>query len=599
MPFWKITSDTKIGSFGHRMAGGKGHALLSQVVSGVFQMLRISASLWEGGYWWSLHSVPNVTSFESEHGVETERQAYNDRMFARVRKEKRAVLGEHAGHHDWFVPVEIAHEVAAILVVGPFALERPTSLVVVDRWKRLTGRRADLADPELALYLDRTLSTLVLEGDAASKLERLLRCLAGLLAEKGRADELANRADALRVALEPIRRVEQTWEVVQAMVDERSPRTWSSVHNADALRMLGLPRIADHIAVGLDASRLRTSDSVDDVLRRDAFHRRALQLARSVGGATTGRVEDRGIIVLSAGSGSSESKRQKSVDLVERLRVIARREFDRVLHFGVSAAPGSLTLNRSYQAALDAAESALVEGAKLVVADPQGRGPVPPLRALRRDIARAMGERPDGLLVRFDSYLDAVLAHTGDRIETARAHLDAGFERVGEALIQSGSLEERGFDRMCEALERAAAGARSVRDLLSAYRRSAVDLSDAVERPVASRQDRSLRGALDYIHQHYTERLHFQKVARASGFAPKYFSRLFKERQKKTYEHYVLGLRIERGKHLLSSTDFDVARVAKLSGFSTPQYFCAMFRREVGKSPLQFRKLRVYPTWRP
>ena len=218
---------------------------------------------------------------------------------------------------------------------------------------------------------------------------------------------------------------------------------------------------------------------------------------------------------------------------------------------------------------------------------------------MRREITRAMGERPDVLLARFDRYLAAVLAQSGDRIETARAHLDAGFERMGEALVQTGSLEERGFDRLSDALDRAAAGARSVRDLLSAYRQSAVDLSDAVERPVQSRQDRSLRGALDYIHQHYTERLHFQKVARVSGFAPRYFSRLFKERQERTYEHYVLGLRIERGKHLLSSTNFDVARVAKLSGFSSPQYFCYLFRREVGKSPLQFRRLRVYPSWRP
>jgi AraC-like DNA-binding protein len=599
MRIWKITSDSKIGSYGHRIADGKGHALLAQVVGGIFHVLRVSASLWEDGYWWSLHSVPNVTSFESEHGVETERQAYNERMFATVRQEKRPVRGEHAGYHDWFVPVEIAQQAAAILVVGPFALERATGAAIFDRWKNLTGRRGDLADPEFALYLNRTVSTLVLEGDAASKLERLLRCLASLLAEKGRADELANRADALRVGLESIRRVDRTWEAVQAMVDERSPRTWASAHNADALGTLGLPRIADHIAVGLGASRAGSSDSVDAVLRSDAFQRKAVQLARSVGGAMTGRLEDRGIILLSTGSGSSESKRQKSLGLLERLRVLARREFDIVLHFGVSDAPGAVPLNRSYQGALSAAESALVQGAKVMMAEPEGQRSVRPLRSMRREITRAMGERPDVLLARFDRYLEAVLAQSGDRIETARAHLDAGFERMGEALVQAGSLEERGFDRLSDALERAAVGARSVRDLLSAYRQSAIDLSDAVERPVQSRQDRSLRGALDYIHQHYTERLYFQKVARVSGFAPKYFSRLFKERQKRTYEHYVLGLRIERGKHLLSSTNFDVARVAKLSGFSSSQYFCYMFRREVGKSPLQFRRLRVYPSWRP
>ena len=183
MRIWKITSDTKIGSYGHRMADGKGHALLAQVVGGIFHVLRVSASLWEAGYWWSLHSVPNVTSFESEHGVETERQAYNERCSQQsAKKSVRCAASTPATTTGSFR----SRSPASRSDPGgrAFRAGASTSADVFDRWKNLTSRRGDLADPEFALYLNRTLSTLVLEGDAASKLERLLRCLAGLLAER-------------------------------------------------------------------------------------------------------------------------------------------------------------------------------------------------------------------------------------------------------------------------------------------------------------------------------------------------------------------------------------------------------------------------------
>ena len=211
-----------------------------------------------------------------------------------------------------------------------------------------------------------------------------------------------------------------------------------------------------------------------------------------------------------------------------------------------------------------------------------------------------MGERPDVLLARFDRYLEAVLAQSGGRIETARAHLDAGFERMGEALVQAGSLEERGLDRTVRC-------ARSRRSGRTQRARLVVCVSAERGRPVRRGTSGPFNlGRIAVCAARSTTSIsttpsgfNFEKVARVSGFAPRYFSRLFKDRQKRTYEHYVLGLRIERAKHLLSSTSFDVARVAKLSGFSSSQVSVLCSVREVGKSPLQFRRLRVYPSWRP
>jgi two-component system response regulator YesN len=99
-----------------------------------------------------------------------------------------------------------------------------------------------------------------------------------------------------------------------------------------------------------------------------------------------------------------------------------------------------------------------------------------------------------------------------------------------------------------------------------------------------------LQLALNYVREHYTESLGVEKVARIAGFTPNYFSKLFSLREKMTFLDYLLSLRIERAKQLLSSTDLDATRVAELSGFNSPQYFSRMFHRATGMTPLGYRK---------
>ena len=97
--------------------------LLAPLVANAFEELRISVSvaLWTdlGPYptWHPFHVVPNIASFEYEHGVEARRWRYNHRTFSQVRRERRAIRGEHAGFHDLFVPLGDAREVNAVEAV--------------------------------------------------------------------------------------------------------------------------------------------------------------------------------------------------------------------------------------------------------------------------------------------------------------------------------------------------------------------------------------------------------------------------------------------------------------------------------------------------
>jgi AraC-like DNA-binding protein len=593
---WNVTSDPKSGGYTHTVTGGSGHALLVPVVSAVFQALGVSAALFDGTFWWSLHDEPNLIPIEVEHGVESQRWAYNGRMFAKVRAREKAVRGEHAGTSDLFVPVRIGGKVTAILVTGPFETTRPTGAEILRRWRFLTGRQGHPADPEFASYLRGTFATLTLEGDRAMTFERLLGHLAELLATEGRADELTNRAHALRLALEPARFADRMWEAAREMIGERSSRAQYSAARAYDRGKLGLSRAADQAMVGLLASDKAEVDPVDDAIRRDAFQRSATELALAAGDVISGQVGDHGVVFLSGSRGSASSRKKKLLDLADRASGLARTRFGLSAHFGVSLGSGAAALSRSYQAALGAAELALTQGKKLLIAEPTADRPLQPLRELREELGRVAQERAGLLPARFERYVEAVAMHCGYRIEPAWAHLELCFERVADTLLRGGALDEKSLRAMRGSLDRSSREARTTAELFATYRGAVADLSEAAERPVPARQDRGLRGALDYIRQHYSERLGVQKVAKIAGFAPTYFSELFRKREGTTFERYVFSLRLERAKQLLTGTDLNVTRVAELSGYGSPQYFCRVFRRVVGATPLEYRGGKL-PDW--
>jgi len=443
--FWNTSYDSKTRGLHHTVTRGFGHPLLASIVSRVFKILRISAAVHEHAYNWVLiHSEPNLQQFEIEHGVDQGRYAYNDHQLALARKGKKIVRGEHHGYCDLFAPIVARGKVVATLVIGPFGTAAPTGDDILERWRTLTGRKGHLADPEFAAYLSASLSILVLDGGKVNLFEQLIDCVAKLMAGEGRADRLANRVEALRAALEPARFAERTWENVRDLVDERLQRATQHGRLND-LRDLGLSREVDHLLVGLAESRAPEQDPVDEAIRRNAFQRSAVDLARSVGDAIAGQIGDQGVVFLSGASGSFSRKRRKLVDLSEQASTLARQRFGLTIHCGASPMTRTVPLSLGYQAALGAAESALASGAKLLMVDPATKRSPQSLRHLRQELAKVGEDHATLLTARFDRYLDAVAMHCRYRIDPARGHLEAGFERMAEPLVSRGTLDERSF----------------------------------------------------------------------------------------------------------------------------------------------------------
>ena len=369
------------------------------------------------------------------------------------------------------------------------------------------------------------------------------------------------------------------------MVDERTARTWWTGLQRDPLARMGMKRPPKHALVGLVLGTGQDNDPVGEALRRIAFQRACVGFARSRGHVVSGRVGDRGITLLPDDAEAGGRARAHLVDLATRVAAIARR-FELKLHVGIALADkaGSLVSHRTRS-----------------VPPRRSRGACR-WRSLRRSPTRrhrpcatsgpacrsGVEEHPSHLSVRFERYLEAVLSHTGYRVDMARGHLQIGLERLAEPLLTTGALDPKSFDEICRTVD-VARGPDSVAELVLTYRRIVVDIERAIETPTVARQERSTRRALLFVHEHLAKPLSLVQSPKIAGFAPDYF-RPLKEEEGLSFGRYVQKHRLERAKQLLAGTTLGVGRVAQLSGFRSRTNFQRLFKESTGETPAHYRR---------
>ena len=81
-----------------------------------------------------------------------------------------------------------------------------------------------------------------------------------------------------------------------------------------------------------------------------------------------------------------------------------------------------------------------------------------------------------------------------------------------------------------------------------------------------------------------------ERVARAAGYAPDYFAKLFRRSEKVTVARYLHDLRIARAREMLTRTNMTIEQIQGMCGFSTRPHFHRAFKNSVGMTPIAYRK---------
>lgn len=103
-------------------------------------------------------------------------------------------------------------------------------------------------------------------------------------------------------------------------------------------------------------------------------------------------------------------------------------------------------------------------------------------------------------------------------------------------------------------------------------------------------QSARLKAMLDYVHEHYAERISLPDIAAAASISERECCRCFERTIGMPPVAYVVSYRICVATVLLEETELPVTAVSERAGFNSPSYFSKVFRREMGCSPREHRE---------
>ena len=103
--------------------------------------------------------------------------------------------------------------------------------------------------------------------------------------------------------------------------------------------------------------------------------------------------------------------------------------------------------------------------------------------------------------------------------------------------------------------------------------------------------DRYIVPVTEYVGQHIAEDIQISDLSDSLFISPQYLRRLFHDYLGMAPTQYILQSRIKFAKGLLlNKHNLKISEIATQSGFSDPRYFARIFKREMGMTPLTYRK---------
>lgn len=93
-----------------------------------------------------------------------------------------------------------------------------------------------------------------------------------------------------------------------------------------------------------------------------------------------------------------------------------------------------------------------------------------------------------------------------------------------------------------------------------------------------------------YIDANYSEDICLDSLAGLAHLNKYYLIHAFTESYGISPINYLNEKRIQNCKELLASTDYSIAEIARLSGFSSQSYFSQSFRKSCGMTAKAYRK---------
>ena len=104
----------------------------------------------------------------------------------------------------------------------------------------------------------------------------------------------------------------------------------------------------------------------------------------------------------------------------------------------------------------------------------------------------------------------------------------------------------------------------------------------------------SIAKAKSFIENNFKENINTEIIAKKCNISVSYLHRMFKNALNTTPGDFLINCRISAAKELLSNTNLPLVEIAYECGFNSQSYFSDCFKRKIGNSPNEFRKISAY-----
>lgn len=122
---------------------------------------------------------------------------------------------------------------------------------------------------------------------------------------------------------------------------------------------------------------------------------------------------------------------------------------------------------------------------------------------------------------------------------------------------------------------------------LSVYRL----MKDAKELLLEENSSARFHHVLNYLEQHAHENVTISQLANRCEWSERHFSRVFKQHTGQTFLHYLQHLRIKKSCELLRNSQLKISSIAEEVGCKNIDAFLTHFKRIVGMTPREYRKI--------
>ena len=176
----------------------------------------------------------------------------------------------------------------------------------------------------------------------------------------------------------------------------------------------------------------------------------------------------------------------------------------------------------------------------------------------------------------------------GKNIENVRSYCNELYSMMSRSALDGGASTEKvlSYNQM---LTQELRNFRTTDEISERMNTALYYYCESVSRYFDTTTSTVVKTAIKYINDHYKENIKLTDIANHVHLNPSYFSQLFKNETKVNFIDYVIQLRIEEAKILLTNNSASVLDIAVAVGFSCDSYFCRMFKKRTGITPQKYR----------